>query len=86
LAAAFTFVVIVVGFILFFGLKAYIRHGRNGRWLVNPHLPIVVITGVIAVYLLAKVTYEEIYPCVAVDSKYCDFSSTQYRNLFGWEF
>lgn len=37
-----------------------------------------------ASYLVAKVAYEEAYPCVAVDEKYCDFSSTQHHNLFGW--
>lgn len=46
----------------------------------------VIVCGVFAAYLIAKVAYEEIYPCVAVDSTYCAYSSTQYHNLFGWEF
>lgn len=86
MAGVFTFVVVVVGVCFYYGLRRYIRRGRNGRWLLNPYLPLAVVTGIIATYLVAKVAYEEVYPCVAVDSKYCSFSSTQYRNLFGWEF
>ena len=49
-------------------------------------LPVLVLSGLLLAYLIAEVAYEEIYPCVAVDDRYCDFASTQYRNLFGWEF
>lgn len=46
----------------------------------------ILVAFTLSVYLLAKFAYEEIYPCVAVDESYCDFGSTQYHNLFGWEF
>ena len=49
-------------------------------------LPVVALFSVLPIYLVAKVIYEEIVPCVFVDSRSCGFASTQYRNLFGWEF
>jgi hypothetical protein len=58
---------------------------RGGRRL-NRYLPLVGAFSLLFVYLVAKIAYEEIYPCVFIDAKYCDFASTQYRNLFGWEF
>ena len=86
MAGVFTFIVAVIGVGLVVGLRGYIRWGRSRRWLLNPYLPLVIVVGVFASYLVAKIAYEEVYPCVAVDSTYCDFSSTQYHNLFGWEF
>ena len=59
--------------------------GRGGR-ILNPYLPLVFILGIACAYLIAKVAYEEFYPCAVVDRQYCDFTSTQYHNLFGWEF
>lgn len=47
----------------------------------------VAVAGAVAVaVLLAKFVYEELSPCISVDRFYCDFMSTQYHNMFGWEF
>jgi hypothetical protein len=43
--------------------------------------PIVIVFSILLVYLLTKLIYEEILPCATVDSKYCNFTSTQYRSL-----
>lgn len=83
MAAVFAFVVAVVGSGLFFGLQGYIRWGRNGRWLRNPYLPMVLVVCIVGSYLVAKIAYEEVYPCVAVDPTSCDFSSTQDHNRLG---
>jgi hypothetical protein len=86
MAAVFTllFVLVLVGF------AALLRSYRATR-IGNPRvgfgcLPVLALVGLLLAYLVAKVIYEEIVPCVAVDRRYCDFASTQYRNLFGWEF
>lgn len=86
MAGVFTVVFLTVAALLFFGVRGYLRAGRRRSWLVNPYLPVMLVALVLSVYLLAKFAYEEIYPCVAVDEFYCDFDSTQYHNLFGWEF
>jgi hypothetical protein len=53
--------------------------------VLNLFLPPVVVFAVLLAYLATKLVCEEIIPCVSVDERYCDFGSTQYRNLFGWE-
>lgn len=58
----------------------------DSRRIVNRYLPLVVIFAVLLTYLVAKLFYEELIPCWTVDEYYCDYGSTQYRNLFGWEF
>jgi hypothetical protein len=75
MAAVFTFVVAIAGFGLFVGLRGYIRRGRNGHWLLNPYLPLVIVWSVFASYLAAKIAYGENYPCVAVDPMCCTLSS-----------
>ena len=70
MATVFTFVVAVIRSGLFFGPRGYIRWGRNGRWLRSPSLPLVLVIAVLASYLGAKIAYEELYPCVAVDETY----------------
>ncbi len=62
------------------------RPAPPSRALVLGGLPVVAVLGVLLAYLLAKVAYEELYPCLAIDRFYCDFAATQYHNLFGWEF
>jgi hypothetical protein len=86
MAAVFTllFVLVVVGFVASLWLYRVLR-------VSNPRaaagcLPVLAVVGLALAYLVAKVIYEEIIPCVAVDRRYCDFASTQYRNLFDWEF
>ena len=61
------------------------RAERGGK-LTYGCLPFLAVFGVLMAYLLTKCVYEELYPCVAVDSMYCDFGSTQYHNLLGLEF
>ena len=86
MAAVFTllFVLVVVAFLASLWLYHALRvdHPRAAIGC----LPVVALVGLLLAYLVAKVIYEEIIPCVAVDARYCDFASTQYRNLFGWEF
>jgi purine-cytosine permease-like protein len=85
-ALVFTIIwlIVLVGFAIsllrFFGSKAF--DGRYS-WKVSPFA---LVFAVLLIYLVTKLIYEEILPCVTVDSKYCDFTSIQYRNLFGWEF
>lgn len=86
MAGVFTLVFLIVGVGLVLGVRGYLRYGRRRGWLVNPYLPVILVAFTLSVYLLTKFAYEEIYPCVAVDESYCDFGSTQYHNLFGWEF
>jgi hypothetical protein len=80
----FAFLVVVGGFVGSIGVFRN-RDERGGR-LTWGCLPFTVVFWVFLEYLLTKFVYEELYPCVAVDSKYCDFASTQYHDLFGWEF
>jgi len=86
MAAVFTFFFLIVGALLFVGTRSYVRFGRRRSWTLNPYLPLVLLAVVLSAYLLVKLAYEEVYPCVAVDDIYSAFDSTQYHNLFGWEF
>ena len=86
MAAVFTMVLLAVVAGLCLALVGCAGHRRRGGKLVNRYLPLVVLFGIAMAYLVAKVVYEELIPCLFVDAKYCDFDSTQYRNLFGWEF
>ncbi len=86
MAGVFTFVYVVVGTWLVLAARGYVRFGRRRSWLRNPFLPVMLAAILLSAYLVTKFAYEEIYPCVAVDDFYCDFGSTQYHNLFGWEF
>jgi hypothetical protein len=86
MAAVFTMVFLAVGAGLSMALVGYASHRRRGGKLLNRYLPLVGLYGIAMAYLVAKVVYEELIPCIFVDAKYCDFDSTQYRNLFGWEF
>ena len=66
-------------------LASAFRRGRLPRGLLAAAVvPFALL--LLVVYLAAKLVYEEIVPCVAIDPTYCNFFSTQYRNLFGWEF
>jgi len=85
MAGVFTVVFLLVAALVVIGVRGYVRAGRR-RWLRNPYLPVVLVAVVLSAYLAVKVAYEEIYPCYLVDEVYCDYDSTQYRNLFGWEF
>ena len=86
MAAFFTllFLLVAAGFIV--SLCAYRALRVDRPRAAAGCLPVVALFGLLLAYLVAKVIYEEIVPCVAVDRRYCDFASTQYRNLFGWEF
>jgi|GEM_PF-3383266 len=71
----------------FAGSLTLARNARGGTWRqVVPALLPLVLTALLLGYLVTKVVYEELYPCWFVDELYCDFSSTQYHDLFGWEF
>ncbi|CAA9584327.1 MAG: hypothetical protein AVDCRST_MAG59-5262 [uncultured Thermomicrobiales bacterium] len=79
-------VFVCVGLLAFAALVVLASAFRRGR-LPRVALAVVIVPfALLLAYLVAKLLYEEIIPCVAVDPKYCDFFSTQYRNLFGWEF
>jgi hypothetical protein len=85
-AGVFTFAFVVVGVGLFGSIRVFRNRAEwGGRWTYGC-LPFAVVFGVLMAYLVTKFVYEELYPYVAVDSKCCDFDSTQYHNLFGWEF
>jgi len=86
MAGVFTLVFLIVPAGLVVGVRGYLGFGRRRSWLRNPYLPLLLVVLVLSAYVLVKVAYEEVYPCVAVDEFYCDFDSTQYHNLFGWEF
>jgi len=85
-ALVFTVVWLIVlsGFaISSFLLYQYKANHRKMSWKLSP---IALVFTILLVYLVAKLMYEEILPCATIDSKYCNFTSTQYRNLFDWEF
>jgi hypothetical protein len=85
-AGVFTFAFVVVGVGLFGSIWVFRNRAEwGGRWTYGC-LPFVVVFGVLLAYLVTKFVDEELYPCVSVDSKYCDFDLTQYHNLFGWVF
>jgi len=80
-------VVIEAGLVV--GIRRYVRFVRpshSARWVLNPYLPALLVVSVLLAFRVAKIAYEETYPCVVDDSMYCDFDSTQYHYLFGWEF
>lgn len=85
MAAAFSllfFVVVVALSVALMPVVAARRDGDRVGWqLLAP-----TVMGVLFVYLVVKVVYEEVIPCVFIDETYCQFSSTQYWDLFGWEF
>lgn len=81
---ALLFLAAATGFFVSAGL--YLSRGRYDRGAANKLLPAVGLSGLVLAYLVVKVIYEEVIPCVFIDSRYCDFNSTQYWNLFGWEF
>ncbi|MDQ3780623.1 MAG: hypothetical protein M3354_08775 [Chloroflexota bacterium] len=81
---ALLFLVAATGFFVSVGL--YLLRRSHGKGAANGLLPVVGLLGLVLAYLVAKVIYEEVIPCVFMNSRYCDFSSTQYWNLFGWEF
>jgi hypothetical protein len=51
------------------------------RWL-----PGALIAATLLLCLEIKITYEELYPCLAIADRYCAFTTTQRHNLFAWEF
>ena len=73
--------VLAVGVLV--GRASAFRRGRLPRGLLAAATAPFVL---VLVYLAAQLVYEEIVPCVAIDPTYCNFFSTQYWNLFGWEF
>jgi len=82
MAAVFACVrVLVVGALALLG-AAY-RRGRADRALlaVAAAPPALVLAS-----LVAKLVYEERYPCFVVHPRCCDFASTQHHNLFGRAF
>jgi hypothetical protein len=85
--AAFFFLVYLAFGVVFLTTLLLWRgwRGQGGRTL-NPYLPLAIVLTIAGFYLLAKLMYEEIYPCAVVDRQYCDFTSTQYHNLFDWDF
>lgn len=87
MAAAFTFLAVLgaVAFIVSARLTVSAVRGSRGWSMLPAFLPLV-LTTVLSGYLVAKVVYGELYPCWYVDESYCDFDSTQYHDLFGWEF
>ncbi len=86
MAAVFTlaWLVVLVGFGLSVWAAVYSKR-EDGR-VAWPAVPLVLIFTLLLAYLAVKLMYEEILPCLTVDERYCEFSSTQYWNLFGWEF
>ncbi len=86
MAAVFTLAWLIV--LAGFGLSvwAVIRTKLDDSRIAWPAVPLVLVFTLLLAYLVAKLIYEEILPCTTVDARYCAFSSTQYRNLFGWEF
>ena len=86
MAGVFTLLFLVVGGGLFVSVAAYVSVWRGEGRPCNRWLPLMVLFAIPMAYLVAKVVYEEVIPCATVDATYCDFDSTQYRNLFGWEF
>ncbi|MDQ2683728.1 MAG: hypothetical protein M3Y37_09405 [Chloroflexota bacterium] len=51
------------------------------RWL-----PGALIAATLLLCLAIKITYEELYPCLAIADRYCAFTTTHRHNLFGREF
>lgn len=87
MAGAFILLALVAVALLVVSVRVASYGIREERgWLrVGAVLPLVVVL-TLSAYLVAKVVYEELYPCWYVDESYCDFTSTQYHDLFGWEF
>ena len=85
MAAVFTVLFIVGAAGFGYGMKGYLSSRGHRSRLGNRYLPVVILFGVLIAYLVAKLIYEEVIPCTFVDDRYCDFDSTQYWNLFGWE-
>ena len=86
MAAVFTLLFIIGAAGFGYAAKRYLSSRGHRRRLVNRYLPLVILFGLVMDYLVAKLIYEELIPCTFVDDRYCDFDSTQYWNLFGWEF
>lgn len=86
MAAVFTMIWLVVLAGLVASVVGVVRSRTDknayARWLVS----VVAVFTILLIYLVVKFVYEEIIPCMSIDDRYCDFGSTQYRNLFGWEF
>jgi fatty acid desaturase len=86
MAAVFALAFLLVGGAFAVAAALYVGAVRDGRRHLNLFLVPVLLVGIVLAYLIAKVVYEEVLPCATVDARYCDYDSTQYRNLFGWEF
>jgi Na+-driven multidrug efflux pump len=86
MAAAFAVVWLVVSAGFACSVAAFVVARKDQRQPALVWLLAIAIFSVPLVYLVVKLLFEEIYPCVFVDQIYCDFSSTRYHNLFGWEF
>ena len=85
-AAAFAPLWLVVFSVLGALLATVVGRKRDGDRVSLPLLAPTIFVGVVATYLVVKLIYEEIIPCQFIDPQYCNFGSTQYWDLFGWEF
>jgi hypothetical protein len=85
-AAAFALLWLVAFSVLGVLLAIVWGRVRDGDRVTLPLLLPTLIVGVLATYLAVKVVYEEIIPCQFIDQQYCAYGSTQYWDLFGWEF
>ena len=86
MAGVFTVVWVATLAALVLCVKGFWSARHHKRWRALGYVPLIVLCGVVLAYLVAKLVYEEIVPCVAVDPRHCDVDSTQHRNLFGWKF